>query len=79
MFFYIILISHIFICVLRSRTVWHGLFRAETYGAEWFGASTQMFPKINDAKIKEGFFVEPQIQEILCDTEFVSILEVKEL
>jgi hypothetical protein len=37
------------------------------------------FPKISDAKIKEGIFVGPQIREVLRDTEFVSTLEVKEL
>jgi hypothetical protein len=37
------------------------------------------FPKISDAKIKEGIFVGPQIREVLRDTEFVPTLEVKEL
>ena len=37
------------------------------------------FPKISDAKIKEGIFVGPQIREVLRDTEFVSTHEVQEL
>ena len=37
------------------------------------------FPRISEAKIKEGIFVGPQIREVLNDDEFADNLNVKEL
>ena len=37
------------------------------------------FPRISDAKIKEGIFVGPQIREVLNDEEFADNLNMKEL
>ena len=36
------------------------------------------FPRLSDAKIKEGIFVSPQINKIMKDPAFVQILEWNE-
>ena len=38
-----------------------------------------MFPGLNAAKLKEGIFVGPQIREVLKDTDFEELLNLKEL
>ena len=38
-----------------------------------------MFPGLSAAKLKEGIFVGPQIQEVLKDTDFEELLNLKEL
>ena len=38
-----------------------------------------MFPGLSAAKLKEGIFVGPQIREVLKDTDFEEILNLKEL
>ena len=41
---------------------------------EGFGYLKQLFPRITDAKIKEGIFVGPQIRQVLKDEVFPSKL-----
>ncbi len=36
------------------------------------------FPRLSDAKIKEGVFIGPQIHQLLRDSEFDSALRGKE-
>ena len=38
-----------------------------------------MFPGLTAAKLKEGIFVGPQIPEVLKDTDFEELLNLKEL
>ena len=38
-----------------------------------------VFPGLNAAKLKEGIFVGPRIREVLKDTDFEELLNVKEL
>ena len=38
-----------------------------------------VFPGLSAAKLKEGIFVGPQIQEVLKDTDFEELLNLKEL
>ena len=38
-----------------------------------------MFPGLSAAKLKEGIFVGPQIREVLKDTDFEELLNLKEL
>ena len=38
-----------------------------------------MFPGLSGAKLKEGIFVGPQIREVLKDTNFEELLNLKEL
>ena len=38
----------------------------------------EKFPKLNDAKVKEGIFVGPQIRELVKDPAFDQVLEGKE-
>ena len=38
-----------------------------------------MFPGLSAAKLKEGIFVEPQIREVVKDTDFEELLNLKEL
>jgi hypothetical protein len=38
--------------------------------SEWFACLRQKFPKISEAKIKEGIFVGPQIKERFEDQDF---------
>ena len=38
-----------------------------------------MFPGLSAAKLKEGIFVRPLIQEVLKDTDFEELLNLKEL
>ena len=33
------------------------------------------FPKISDAKIKEGIFVRPQIRELMLDEKFAATMD----
>ena len=37
------------------------------------------FPKISDAKIKEGIFVGPQIRELMLDKKFAATMDNHEL
>jgi len=39
----------------------------------------EKFPRISEAKIKEGIFVSPQIREVMNDTHFEELLEGSEL
>jgi hypothetical protein len=43
-----------------------------------FSYLKEKFPRISDAKIKEGIFVGPQIRKLFGDAQFDSILEGKE-
>ena len=44
------------------------------------GAAFQhLFPGLSAAKLKEGIFVGPQIREVLKDTDFEELLNLKEL
>ena len=47
-------------------------------GAAFQHLST-VFPGLSAAKLKEGIFVEPQIREVLKDTDFEELLNLKEL
>ena len=47
-------------------------------GAAFQHLST-VFPGLSAAKLKEGIFVGPQIQEVLKDTDFEELLNLKEL
>ena len=47
-------------------------------GAAFQNLST-VFPGLSAAKFKEGFFVGPQIWEVLKDTDFEELLNLKEL
>ena len=47
-------------------------------GAAFQHLST-MFPGLSAAKLKEGIFVGPQIREVLKDTDFEELLNLKEL
>ena len=47
-------------------------------GAAFQHLST-VFPGLNAAKLKEGIFVGPQIREVMKDTDFEGLLNVKEL
>ena len=47
-------------------------------GAAFQHLST-VFPGLSAAKLKEGIFVRPQIQEVLKDTDFEELLNLKEL
>ena len=47
-------------------------------GAAFQHLST-LFPGLNAAKLKEGMFVGPQIREVLKDTDFEELLNLKEL
>ena len=47
-------------------------------GAAFQHLST-VFPGLSAAKLKEGFFVGPQIREVLKDTDFEELLNLKEL
>ena len=47
-------------------------------GAAFQHLST-VFPGLSAAKLKEGIFVGPQIREVLKDTDFVELLNLKEL
>ena len=38
-----------------------------------------VFPGLSAAKLKEGIFVGPQIREVLKDTDFEELLNLKEL
>ena len=38
-----------------------------------------VFPGLSAAKLKEGIFVGPQIREVLKDTDFDELLNLKEL
>ena len=40
---------------------------------------SSMFPGLSTAKLKEGIFVGPQIREVLKDTDFEELLNLKEL
>ena len=47
-------------------------------GAAFQHLST-VFPGLSAAKLKEGIFVGPQIREVLKDTDFEELLNLKEL
>ena len=47
-------------------------------GATFQHLST-VFPGLSTAKLKEGIFVRPQIREVLKDTDFEELLNLKEL
>ena len=47
-------------------------------GAAFHPLST-VFPGLSAAKLKEGIFVRPQIREVLKDTDFGELLNLKEL
>ena len=47
-------------------------------GADFQHLST-VFPDLSAAKLKEGIFVGPQIREVLKDTDFEELLNLKEL
>ena len=47
-------------------------------GAAFQHLST-VFPGISAAKLKEGIFVGPHIREVLKDTDFEELLNLKEL
>ena len=47
-------------------------------GAAFQHLST-VFPDLSAAKLKEGIFVGPQIREVLKDTDFEELLNLKEL
>ena len=44
-----------------------------------FQRLSTMFPGLSAAKLKEGIFVRPQIREVLKDTDFEELLNLKEL
>ena len=48
------------------------------HGAAFQHLST-VFPGLSTAKLKEGIFVGPQIREVLRDTDFEELLNLKEL
>lgn len=43
--------------------------------SEAFAYLRQMFPRISDAKIKEGIFVGPQIRNVMKDSHFDGLLQ----
>ena len=43
-----------------------------------FQHMSTVFPGLSAAKLKEGTFVGPQIQEVLKDTDFEVVLNLKE-
>ena len=46
---------------------------------EGFAYLKKMFPKISDAKLKEGIFVGPQIRQLMHDAHFEATLTPNEL
>jgi hypothetical protein len=46
--------------------------------SEGFGYLRQKFPKISEAKMKEGIFIGPQIEQLLKDQDFTTKLNSTE-
>ena len=69
-----------FFLLFTSSLVWWRISwrRWHKNGAAFQHLST-VFPGLSAAKLKEGIFVRPQIQEVLKDTDFEELLNLKEL
>ena len=66
---------------LSSHQAWFDEEFREGVAQKWYCLPTLVYcvPRVSAAKLKEGIFVGPQIREVLKDTDFEELLNLKEL